>query len=160
MRWFRVYALIQALLFAQAASAEPVITRTGAAPTQAVRMEIASYLERQPRLREDEAQGAPKLVKASIAGPVQIQLNSSMPAATIYCVEVDLIKTNPLFLSTHDVFEATINFRTVDGKQRIGGAYRTTKRTGTGKCKGASYTPFPELEQLRNKRRHELGKDH
>lgn len=131
-------------------------------PTQNVRMVIATFLERQQRFRRYDDDGAPKLVKAGIAGPAEFKaMFSSKPPITIYCVQVDLIMTNHNLWATHDVLEAFVTFPPGEnGQQRIEGAIRSADRLSpvSDKCSRAHFIPFPELEQIRARRRQALGK--
>jgi hypothetical protein len=179
-----ICALIQALVAGSAASAEPVspapgnrpqaVTTKGAtpgrnapatsapSPTQNLRMVIATFLESQRKFRRYDDDGAPKLVKAGIAGPAQFKaMFSNKPPITIYCIQVDLIMTNHNLWATHDPLEAYVTFPpSENGKQRIEGEVRSMDRLNTvsDKCSRAPFIPFPELEQIRAKRRQALGK--
>jgi hypothetical protein len=176
--------LIQALVAASVASGEPIapaagkrpeaaVTKNGVSgrsapttsvpgPTQSVRMAIASFLERQERFRKYDDDGAPKLAKAIIAGPAEYTpAFSGKPPISIYCVEVDLIMTNRHLWATHAVLDAVITFPpSENGKQRIEASVRSVDRlkSASAKCIQAPYAPFPEIEQLRDRRRHALGK--
>jgi hypothetical protein len=183
-RWLMICVLIQALVAGSAAWGEPVSPAPGnrpqavttkdatsgrsapstsaPSPTQNVRMVIATFLERQQRFRRHDDDGAPKLVKAGIAGPSEFKaMFSSKPPITIYCVQVDLIMTNRHLWATHDVLEAFVTFPTGEnGQHRIEGAVRSADRLNSvsDKCSRAPFTPFPELEQIRARRRQALGK--
>jgi hypothetical protein len=54
---------------------------------------LANFLEGQKPFRKYDDDGAPKLVKARIAGPV-LGLRESNPKQPLDCVQVDLIMTN------------------------------------------------------------------
>jgi hypothetical protein len=179
-----ICTLAQALVAGSAASAEPVspapgkrpqaVTTKGATsgrsapstsvptPTQNVRMVIATFLESQKKFRRYDDDGAPKLVKAGIAGPAQFKaMFSSKPPITIYCIQVDLIMTNHNLWATHDPLEAFVTFPPGEnGQQRIEGEVRSMDRLNavSDKCSRAPFIPFPELEQIRARRRQALGK--
>jgi hypothetical protein len=183
-RWLVIFVMIQALVAGSAASGEPVSPAPGnrpqaatakdatpgrsapstsaPTPTQNVRMVIATFLERQQRFRRYDDDGAPKLVKAGIAGPSEFKaMFSSKPSITIYCVQVDLIMTNRHLWATHDVLEAFVTFPPgQNGQHRIEGAVRSVDRLNpvSDKCSRAAFTPFPELEQRRARRRQALGR--
>jgi hypothetical protein len=172
-KWVATCALIEALVGTSAAFSEPVAvapqarnpaTAAPAASTpQRVRMAIATFLEGNEKFRKHDNDGAPKLVKAIIAGPADYKgVFSSRPPVTVYCVQVDLVMTNPHLWATHDYLSAVITFPpSENGKQqRIQGVFRSVNTlTPSSKCADqAAYTPFPELEQLRARRRHGLGK--
>jgi hypothetical protein len=127
------------------------------APGQNVRVFIASLLERLPRLRTRD-DDAPKLVKAEIAGPVENKPLFRAKAATLYCTQFDLIFTNRTIGADHAVLSANVAFEAPeDGKQKVD--FRVTNiYSRYADCKGAPFKPFPELEQLRDRRRRELGK--
>jgi hypothetical protein len=125
-------------------------------------MVIATFLERQERFRKYDDDGAPKLVKASMAGPAEfIPKSSGKQPISIYCVQVDLIMTNRILFTTHDVLEAVVTFPpSENGRQRIEGKIWSSNRLYSYAlaCKPVPFTPFPELEQLRAQRRRALGK--
>jgi hypothetical protein len=183
-RWLTICTLLQVLVAGSAASGEPVapapVNRPQAAttkdaasgrsapstsvptPTQNVRMVIATFLESQKRFRRHDDDGAPKLAKAGIAGPAEFKaMFSSKPPITIYCVQVDLNMTNRNLWATHDYLEAFVTFPPGEnGQQRIEGEVRSIGhlKPVSDQCSGAPFTPFPELEQIRAKRRQALGK--
>jgi hypothetical protein len=184
-RWLSICALIHILVATSAVSGEPVSSTaansSGAAiakgvmpsghstpstsvptSTQSVRMVIATFLERQERFRKYDDDGAPKLVKASIAGPADFTPRfSRKPPISIYCIQVDLIMTNRMLWLTHDVLEAVITFPPGEnGRQRIEGKIWSGDRLYpyAMACKPVPFTPFSELEQLRAQRRHALGR--
>ncbi|HTO63639.1 MAG TPA: hypothetical protein VMM15_20560 [Bradyrhizobium sp.] len=120
-------------------------------------MEVAAFLEHQKRLGWYDDDGAPKLADAWIAGPTQ----DLSPRQPTYCVYVDLIMTHRILLATHDPLLAIVRFPPSEaGKQRIEGHVRTgvSRPSASSRCNDAPYTPFPELEHLRDQRRHALGK--
>jgi hypothetical protein len=129
------------------------------APTENVRILIATFLERQALFRRYDDDGAPKLVNARIAGPTQLpQLTPPQPA---YCIHVDLIMTNRVLWVTHDPLVAVVRFPpSENGKQRIEGQVKSvsTAPSASATCNHVPFTPFPELERLRAQRRHALGK--
>ena len=171
-RWVATYALVQVLVWTSAAFSQPVAVapkaKTPAAAaastaTQRVRMAIATFLEGNERFRKHDNEGAPKLAKAVIAGPADYKgVFSNRPPVTVYCVQVDLVMTNPHLWATHDYLSAVITFPPSENgsPQRIHGVFRSINTlTPSAKCADvAPYTPFPELEQLRARRRHALGK--
>jgi hypothetical protein len=175
-RWLRMCAVVQTIFATSAAAwSEPIAPVAGnhpgnavtkgaispsfPRPTQNVRMEIATLLERQETFRRYDDNGAPKLVNARIAGPTQLpQLSPPQP---VYCIHVDLIMTNRFLLTTHDQLLAVVRFPpSENGKQRIEGQVRSlsTAPSASATCNNVPYTPFPELEQLRAQRRRALGK--
>src|SRR4051794_6362792 len=177
-RWLATLVLIQTLVGTSAAFSEPATPpATGPArakpaatkpapsssmPAQRVRMAIASFLEGSQQFRKHDDDAAPKLTKAIIAGPAEYKgLFSNKPPVTVYCVQVDLLMTNPHLWATHDYLTAVVTFPPGEnGKQPIHGVFRSVRTLEpSGKCAGqAAYAPFPELEQLRARRRHALGK--
>lgn len=173
-KWVATCALIQALVgtsaaFSQPGAAAPQASNPArAAPAastapQRVRMAIATFLEGNERFRKHDNDGAPKLAKAIIAGPADYKgVFSNRPPVTVYCVQVDLVMTNPHLWATHDYLNAVITFPPSENakQQRIHGVFRGVNTlTPSSKCADqAPYTPFPELEQLRARRRHALGK--
>jgi len=125
-----------------------------------LRMVIAAFLETQAPFRKYDDQAAPKLVNAKFAGPAPV-LYGSNRKQPIYCIQVDLIMTNPVFLATVDSLEARITFPPPEnGGPRIQGQVWSIRGTGMSSktCNNVPFTPFPELEQLRAKRRRALGK--
>jgi hypothetical protein len=179
-RWLMMCAVVQALFATSAAWSEPISPATGnrsgsvvtegvvssgrtapstsvPMPTPSVRTTIARFLEGVQRFRKYDDEGAPKLVKARIAGPVEVTRMFS-DKHLIYCVEADLIMTNRVLWVTHDVLQAVIKFLPGEnGGQRIQAQVRSVDRLHTV-CNQVPFTPFPELEQLRTQRRHALGK--
>jgi hypothetical protein len=174
-RWLSICALIHILVATSAASGEPVSSAAGNSSgtaiakgvmpsgrsvpttsvptsTQTVRMVIATFLERQERFRKYDDDGAPKLVKASIAGPADFTPRfSRKPPISIYCIQVDLIMTNRILWMTHDVVKAVITFPPAEnGRQRIEGKIWSGGGLDSYSmaCKPVPFTPFSELERL------------
>jgi hypothetical protein len=184
-RLLKMCAWIQILVTTSAASGEPISSAIGnrsgtvvakgampsghitpstsvPTPAQSVRIVIATFLERQERFRKYDDDGAPKLVKASIAGPAEFTPKfSGKRPISIYCVQVDLIMTNRILFITHDVLKAIITFPPGEnGGQRIEGKVWSAGRldSAPAACNPVPFTPFPEPEQLRTQRRRALGK--
>lgn len=127
-------------------------------------MSIATFLEGHKWFREYDNDGAGKLTKAKIGGPREVGGVFS-PKQTVYCVTAELIMTNrnPLLTlwATHSNLEAVVEFLPGEnGAQRIKGTvYKVGGNyVGFAPCASFKYTPFPELEMVRAKRRHALGR--
>lgn len=169
-RWLWMCVLIQTLVAISAASGEPIspatANRTEAVvikivpmSAQSVRMAIATVLASNVRFRRHDDDGAPKLVNARIAGPAEVKGTSSRKQP-IYCVHVDLILTKRFLWITRDDLEAVVTFLPGEnGGQRIQGrVWSVAGHSSRSACDPVPFTPFPELEQLRAKRRHALGR--
>jgi hypothetical protein len=137
-------------------------TSAGDAIPERVRMSIATFLEGHKWFREYD-DGAGKLTKAKIGGPREVGGVFS-PKQTVYCVTAELIMTNrnPLLTlwATHSDLQAVVELRPGEnGTQRIKGTiYKVGAHSGFAPCGSFKYTPFPELEMVRAKRRHALGR--
>jgi len=160
LRWLRFVGVLPALVLLSTASADPISRADGKPPTasNSVRSIFASFLEAQPRFRKYDDDGAPKLVKARIAGPV-FGLRASHPKQPIYCVQVDLIMTNrslATLWATHEPLEAFVTFvLDENGGERIEGQVRSVTNFSST-CHDAPFMPFPELEKVRAQRRRAL----
>jgi hypothetical protein len=156
----------------ETAPTKGAIPQNGGAPStspvdaipERIRMSIATFLEGHKWFREYDDDGAPKLAKAKIGGPREVG-GILVPKRTVYCVRADLIMTkrNPLVTlwATHSDLQAVIEFLPAEnGAQRINGTvYKIGGNyVGFGPCDYFKYTPFPELELVRAKRRQALGK--
>jgi hypothetical protein len=170
LRWSSIFGVLPAVVLLSAASADPILRqsetsrgldRSSTSPptaSKSVRTILANFLEGEKPFRKYDDDGAPKLVRARIAGPV-LGLRESNPKQPLYCVQVDLIMTNhPLatLWATHDPLEAVITFLPGEnGGARIQGQVLSVTNFSRT-CHNAPFAPFPELEQVRAQRRRAL----
>jgi hypothetical protein len=120
------------------------------------RQEIARMLEGHLVYRGGIIGDGAKLLGPKIAGPFERNRRRSLFSSTItpeilYCVSAEVVLPLRVVADTLVIIE-----KTDDGHEKFEGKIYTT--TVPQECLHADFKPFPEMEQLRAKRRLSMGK--
>jgi hypothetical protein len=118
-----------------------------------MRMRIAAAVERHPHFRTLLDGGAPRLLDAKIAGPLRGPQNKGQ-----YCVSIrfEMGVTRMAFVSEPVPFSGDTELFVAVSTPEAGGVFGLINMEAQ-ECR-AGYRPFPELQQLRTKRRAAEGK--
>jgi hypothetical protein len=120
------------------------------------RQEIARMLEGHLVYRGGLLGDGAKLVGPKIAGPFERIRRRSLFSSTLtpeilYCVSAEVVLPLRVVADTLIIIE-----KTAEGREKFEGKIYTT--TVPQECLHADFKPFPEMEQLRAKRRLSMGK--
>jgi hypothetical protein len=141
--------------------AKPAVAAIGAATAngdllQRRRQEIARMLEGHLVYRGGVLGDGAKLLGPKIAGPFERNRRRSLFSSTItpeilYCVSAEVVLPLRVVADALVIIE-----KTDDGREKFEGKIYITKVPQ--ECLHANFKPFPEMEQLRAKRRLSMGK--
>jgi hypothetical protein len=120
------------------------------------RQEIARMLEGHLVYRGGILGDGAKLLGPKIAGPFERNrrrslFSSTITPETLYCVSAEVVLPLRVVADTLIIIE-----KTDDGREKFEGKIYITKVPQ--ECLHADFKPFPEMEQLRAKRRLSMGK--
>jgi hypothetical protein len=120
------------------------------------RAEIARMLEGHLVYRGGILGDGAKLLGPKIAGPFERTrrrslFSSTITPETLYCVSAEVVLPLRVVADTLVIIE-----KTADGREKFEGKIYITKVPQ--ECLHADFKPFPEMEQLRAKRRLSMGK--
>ena len=137
---------------AHAGTASAPGSSTGAPVSRNLREAMAQLLEASLAYRTAMDSGAPKLLAAQFAGPLQKRMNLFASPQTVYCASAKIdIWPFPYERTAVLLVEPGEN-----GQERIRATIGMNNTPFA--CRLVKYGPFPELEAARQKRRQALGK--
>lgn len=115
---------------------------------------MAVLVERQLLFRTAIDDGAPRLLNAKVTQPFEYGL---LQKQKFYCISAEIEQPLSKWIAETRYVSFRIN-KLPDGTETLGAMRGRITGGPPPECDIAKYEPFPELEQLRTKRRLAMGK--